>query len=61
MWADRREQESAEQASGVKGSQGQILGSTASPSAWSTGAMGWYAEQVLPRIINIACGKGPGV
>jgi len=23
--------------------------------------MGWYAEQVLPRIINIACAKGPGV
>jgi ubiquinone/menaquinone biosynthesis C-methylase UbiE len=23
--------------------------------------MGWYTEQVLPRIINVACGKGPGV
>ena len=23
--------------------------------------MGWYTEQVLPRIINIACAKGPGV
>lgn len=23
--------------------------------------MGWYTEQVLPRIINVACAKGPGV
>ena len=23
--------------------------------------MGWYIEQVLPRIINVACATGPGV